>query len=50
MRLWSCGVWACTQPPLEDDSVILMLRLDKGILAPARRVSGSFEDVKNRAF
>lgn len=28
----------------------LMVRLEKGILAPARSVDGSFEDVKERAF
>lgn len=34
----------------EDNSVILMLQLNKGILAPSKMVSGTFEAVKERAF
>lgn len=45
------GVLAHTGTPLTvDNNVILMLRLDKGILAPTRMASGAFEDVKARAF
>lgn len=44
------GVLAYTDAPLtEDNSVIVMLQLNKGVLTPARTVPGSFEDVKTRA-
>lgn len=44
------GVLAYTETPLRtDNSVILMLRLEKGLLTPTRTISGSFEDVKTRA-
>lgn len=33
-----------------DDSVIVMLRLNKGIISPEVIADGSFEDVKNKAF
>lgn len=33
-----------------DNSMIVMLQLNKGILTPAVTVDGSFEDVKNAAF
>lgn len=45
------GVLAYTAEPVGgDNSVIVMLQLNKGILNPARIVSGTFEDVKARAF
>ncbi len=46
------GVLAYTESPLSssDNSVIIMLQLQKGVLTPARTVSGSFEAVKTRAF
>ncbi len=46
------GVLAYTETSLseETDSVIVMLQLQKGVLTPTRAVSGSFEEVKTRAF
>lgn len=46
------GVSAYTEKPLSksSDSVIILLQLQKGVLKPTRRVSGSFEAVKERAF
>lgn len=45
------SVLAYTQEPLtQDNSIILMLQLDKGLLTPLRTVDGSFEEVKERAF
>lgn len=42
---------AHTENPLSGDgSVIVMLWLQKGVLAPVRTVGGSFEEVKDRAF
>ena len=45
-------VWAYTESPLSsgDQSVIIMLELQKEILDPARKVPGSFAAVKTRAF
>lgn len=44
-------VFAYTETPLtkSSDSVILMIQLNKGILAPTRIESGTFEKVKNKA-
>ncbi|MBQ7040010.1 MAG: DUF2207 domain-containing protein [Clostridia bacterium] len=61
-KIWSFGydgyiefqngtVNAYTTSPLEDDnSMIVMLCLDKGIISPEAYVSKSFEEVKDKAF
>ena len=48
----SGGVLAYTEQPLSasNNSVIVLLQLKKGVLAPARSASGSFEAVKTHAF
>jgi hypothetical protein len=45
------GVLAYTEKPLtENNSIILMLQLEKGLLTPSRTAGGAFEAVKERAF
>lgn len=45
------SIAAYTTSALEDDnSMIVMFRLDKGILSPTKSVSKSFEEVKETAF
>lgn len=45
------GVLAYTEQPLENDnSVIVLLRLNKGLLRPTRTVDASFADLQTRAF
>lgn len=44
-------VLAYTQEPLTDNnSMILMLQLEKGLLTPSRTAGGTFEAIKERAF
>lgn len=45
-------VLANTEGPItgSEESVIIMLQLNKGVLHPIRKVSGTFEAVKNEAF
>ncbi len=61
-RIWAFGfdgsiefsdgsVLASTASPLDgDNSMIVMLQLNKGLIAPDKEISESFENVKNTAF